>query len=55
MDDDHRCFIRKLKNPEMHHDPQYWVYDFESRMANTEHGSVHEVDTVAAMNLYGDE
>ncbi len=31
------------------------MYDFESRMVNTEHGSVHEADTVVAMKLYGDE
>jgi len=53
--DNHRCFIKNLENKETHDDPQYWVYDFESRMVSTEHGSVHEVDTVVAMKLYGDE
>ena len=53
--DNHRCFIKKLENSEKHDDRQYWVYDFESRMVNTEHGSVHEVDTVVKMKLYGDE
>ncbi len=53
--DDHRCFQKNLENKETHDDPQYWVYDFESRLVNTEHRSVHEVDTVVAMKLYGDE
>jgi hypothetical protein len=53
--DNHRCFIKKLENTEKHDDPQYWVYDFESRMIHTDHGSTHEVDTVVAMKLYGDE
>ncbi len=50
-----RSPIKKLENKEKHDDPQYWVYDFESRMVSTEHESVHEVDTVVAMKLYGDE
>ena len=55
--DEHRCFIKKLENTEAkkHGVSQYWVYDFESRMVNTEHGAVHEVDTVVAIKLYSDE
>jgi len=40
---------------EKHDYSQYWVNDFESRMVHTDHESVHEVDTVVAMKLYGDE
>ena len=54
--DNHRCFIQKLENNEDHsEDPQYWVYDFESRMIASAHGSTHEVDTVVAMKMYSDE
>jgi len=53
--DNHRCFIKKLENKEKHDDPQYWVYDFESRMVNSDTGSTHEVDTVVAMKMYCDE
>jgi hypothetical protein len=53
--DDPGCFIKKFENKEKLDDPLYWVYDFESSMSNTEHGSVHEVDTVVAMKLYRDE
>ena len=53
--DDHRCFIKRLENTERHDDPQYCAYDFDSRMAHTDHGLVHDVNTVFAMKLYGDD
>ena len=55
ISDDYRCFIKKLENTEKHDGPQYWVYNFESRVVNTEHASVHKADAVDAMKLYGDE
>ena len=51
---EHRCFIKKIENAEKHDNPQVWVYDFESRMIESEHGSTHEVDTVVAMKLYSE-
>ena len=46
-DDNHRCFIKKVKLvPSDKVLADVWVYDFESRFVETDHGSMHEVNYI---------